>query len=371
MHAVLIVAIFASCWLASAAAFSMHVPLVTMAIAALPTTKAVAFSSYVPLMTMAITALPTTKAFIATVPTGTVVVRTFMGQIQEHLHTTTFFYPWFVGDIWTIKHVEDTDVHPDLQCVSKEGVPLLAKGLWIKNEIDRSKILSTLKKYGQYYDQELAVKQVAPILLQICSQWTQEEITQSRFPELPEILRQRIQDYNDQRDTGVKINAVMITQFVIPAELAAAKLALAAEKQRQLLATEEKKRTQTEQERLTFIKTQEIERLHADADSKNQLSIKAMQTQYTENQISVKMIIETGEANAQATIAQSKALREYFSIPGYAELEQTKAFASNTKIWMGPGLPTNQVIVQSGSDAMPGIIPTPMMSEQASTVQGA
>ena len=92
----------------------------------------------------------------------------------------------------------------------------------------------------------------------------------------------------------------------------------------------------------------------AKAERERRGEVNAMLLEETKTSVTRKLLDAEGERNATIIIAQG--VKELHAIPGYIELEATKAIANNTEIiYMGDKLPTTGIIGLPGLSGLSGL----------------
>lgn len=287
-----------------------------------------------------------TNAFMTTVPTGYVGIFSKLGQIQDQVIISFTWYLPGISSVTLVKYVQDADTVANIRCVTKEGVDTIVPYIEIANEIDPKRVVNTVKQYGYQYDTVLVVDPLAQKMREICAERTVDELTQSGFHELDDILLKYIQSENDRLKTGIQINYVRLWQLNIPQELKNKKLLLAEEKANKILAEEKNKRIKTEKEAELFIAQQDGNIKLEQINKSNQMMLLNMEAKQTEQKMINQMTIDAAVANSEKIKLEADALLNLYNIPGYTDIEIAKAISNNQKIYYGEKLPMNFPLLQ-------------------------
>jgi hypothetical protein len=181
---------------------------------------------------------------------------------------------------------------------------------------------------------------------EICAERTVDELTQSGFHELDDLLKTYIQSDNDRLKTGIQINYVRLWQLTIPQELKNKKLLLAEEKANKILTEEKNKRIKTEKEAELFIAQQDGEIKLEQINKQNKMMLLNMEAKQSEQKLINEMTIEAAIANSEKVKLEAAALVNLYNIPGYTEIEIAKSLSNNQKIYYGEKLPMNFPLLQ-------------------------
>lgn len=296
------------------------------------------------------------NAFFTTIPEGYKGVHSILGQIQPKLINSTSMYMPIYSSIQMVKYVQDTDHVLNVKCVSKEGVDVNVPDIEIANKINPAYIISVIKEYGFDYDKKLVVNPLAQYMREICAVRTVDEIEITDFHKLDDLLKTEIQRQVDSINSGITIDYVRVTSIIVPPQIKDKRLKLAEEKANKQLAEESMKRKEIEKnteamverldnERKATSAKQEHERklAEAKAERERRSEVNAMLLEETKTNVARKLL--DAEAERDSTMLVAQGVKELYSIPGYTDLEATKAIANNTEIiYMGDKLPTTGVI---------------------------
>lgn len=264
-----------------------------------------------------------------TIPEGYVGVFKIFGKIQDNLIIHWNLEINYFSSIELVKYVQDNDEIYNMKCVSKEGVDIIFGTIEIANEIKISHIVETTKRYGvKEYDTVLVTRPITQKMMEICANFTVDEIEITNFHMLDDMLKVSIQEQNDILDTGIKIQYVRIKNIIIPPIIKEKRLNLADEKAKLKLRKEEGLREEYEIE--TKLKI-----------SKKEAEIRFIKIQEEKNEEDVRNQIQINRAKMmfEKSKMESESIKLLYEIPGYVELEIAKSLNNNTKIYYGEKLP--------------------------------
>lgn len=270
--------------------------------------------------------LPFAAALFTAIPSGTVGVYRWMGQIQPELYNGVTLYNPLTSSITFVQYVQDTDLVKNVRCVSKEGVNIDVPSIEIANRIDPNAVISTVSRFGFDYDKVLVVNPLAQRMRELCAERTVDEIEITDFKELDDLLKAEIQKQVDQVNSGITIDWVRITNVLIPDAIKQKRLELASEKANRLLAEETSKRVAVEKQTEAFIQK---------ADNERALAATMLQAE---------QIQRLAIANAAADELSAGSMARFYQIPGYAEVLKIQALSGNMKVYFGDHLPGNMFL---------------------------
>lgn len=290
-------------------------------------------------------------AFFTRIPEGHVGVYSEMGQIQDKTITQSSFYIPFYSTVYTVKHIQDRDEVAKTVCVSSEGVTAVVSVIEIANEINPRKVVSTIRRYGFEYDKVLVVNPLAQYMREICANLTIDEIEITRFHEHDDRLKREIQRQNDDLQTGIIINYVRVSGIIIPDEIKAKRLELAKEKANKILAEEKMKRIEIEKASEVLVAKRDNDIKAENTKRENERFIQSAQAEREKKQIDNAILLEATQtnvqrikleaiANAEKMELEARALRELYSIDGYADVQKVQAISDRTSmIYYGDKIP--------------------------------
>jgi regulator of protease activity HflC (stomatin/prohibitin superfamily) len=295
--------------------------------------------------------IATSSAFFVVVPEGHVGVYTVLGQIQNTtIKSLTGFIPIY-SDIRLVKYIQDNDHVHNVNCVSNEGVNLKIPDIEIANRIDPDRLIDTIRRYQFDYDKKLVVNPLAQYMRELCAKRTVDQIEISDFDKLDDLLKIEIQRQNDELKTGIIIDYVRVTSVIIPDEIKEKRLELAKEKANKILAEEKMKRLEIEKASEVLVAKRNNDILEENAKRENHRVILNAEAEREKRQIENAILLESTQtnvqrihleavANAEKMKLEAEALKELYSISGYADVEKTKHILDKTSmIYFGDKVP--------------------------------
>ena len=125
-----------------------------------------------------------------------------------------------------------TDRVYNVDCVTIEGVQLKFDKIEIENKLPESKVIYTISKFTENYDELWVKDKVQHQMNIICSKLTVQEIRTEYFDMLDDLLLQHLQETNDAYHTGIQFLYVRLSKPSLPASLSKQFESLAEERAR-------------------------------------------------------------------------------------------------------------------------------------------
>jgi len=180
----------------------------------------------------------------------------------------------------------------------------------------------------------------------ICSKHSAHEIAITKFDQIDDLLIEFLRAENERQQTGLQINFVRPSRPELPASLDLHYLAIAEEKTLKKVLEEKKERIMIEKDSEMLISAKNNEMALSVVDNENAMMLRTKKAKQEEAIIENEMIVAMAKAQAESKTLEAKALEAFFSIPGYAQTEQSKHIANNEKIYYGEKLPVNFPLLQ-------------------------
>jgi hypothetical protein len=276
------------------------------------------------------------------IETGYVGVRYVWNEIKPPLLEPGWnSYNKISSTIVKIETRPQTDEVLDVPCGTNDGVQVTIRRIEIGNQLDQKYVLKVVSEYGPNYDKYLVTDLIKAQITIICSKMSAQQVAIDSFDIVDDMLLKFIQEENDKKNTGLKIQFVRLTRPELPKSLNDNYLALAQEKTLKKVLEEKKLRIKTEKESEMIIAEKDNEIMFKKNENSNKMIVQNMLAKQEEQRINNQIIIETAKANAEKIILEAKALSAMYGIPGYKEVEQAKAISGNQKIFYGEKLPVN------------------------------
>ena len=162
--------------------------------------------------------------------------------------------------------------------------------------------------HGYNYDQYLVKDKISAQINIICSEYSHDDLYIHKYPELDDMLKNFLQDFNDQDNTSsVHIDFVRVDKPKLPKPLQEKYEQLAIEKTAQKVAKEARKRREAEDTNKLAIAQRQAERDLVIAAGKNTIKLENKETDEKENIISNRMFLHNEITKANATFAKMEA----------------------------------------------------------------
>jgi regulator of protease activity HflC (stomatin/prohibitin superfamily) len=286
--------------------------------------------------------------FTTTVPTGSVgVVYNFGKLSSEPLKPgTSFKAPWPISRVALVDIRPQSDEVKDIECSSKDNLRLRWPLVRVFNQLDHDNVISVIHDWGEDYDVLLVRQQVETMLTEACTSMTANELYNTKFDTINDMIKEHLANIQKQKNTGLRITDVYVAKPVLPHDVMAnfekvvvEKTALEAETHKQNRQIKEKetetklKELDAEQQRKVAEVTnrQNIESEKATAEIKKieaESKAQTIQIDATAN-AEAKRIDSEAEALAIRTIAEANVHK---FTPEYLEMIRNEALLKNTKI---------------------------------------
>jgi regulator of protease activity HflC (stomatin/prohibitin superfamily) len=284
------------------------------------------------------------NALCTRVPTGHVGLWTKWGTVIDPVQTPLdpglHCYNPMAWSLTIVETRPQTDTLPtSLECRSNDGIILVVDKVEVGNQLPKSHALKTVSNYGEGYDRFLVLDEVKPNVADFCSRHTAQEIVIDKFEQFDDFVKGRIQQKNDDLDTGLQISFVRITTPRFPADMQKHFQDLANEKTRKKVLEQ-----QQESEKIRKATEQMVARRDNDMKMEavrheNDVLLSRVQARREEQTINNQIIVETAKANAEKLTLEAQALQAMHNVRGYVELKQAEALSHNTKVYWGDKLP--------------------------------
>lgn len=264
-------------------------------------------------------------------PNGHTLIKVILGQYVEQGHTMITTFPY--SDAIAIKFVEDIDTKENLACTSIEGISISYKEIQIGNEINESKVLSTVRRFGLNYDKTKITDVIEKFLQEICRKYTYTDLEIAKTFEVQTLLRDKLQNEHIKLDTGVNITFIRMSNANIPKTLQEERQRLNEETSKQ-----HREKAETETQRLHMIKLAQAQT----ADNERNLNATNAQIEQERMQSTWDNEKKLEDARAEAqrisiisaaqsaeNILKEAHIRNLYGIKEYAIKEQLLAIFKN------------------------------------------
>lgn len=282
------------------------------------------------------------QSFYVTIETGFVGVEYAWNKIMNKiLEPGLQFYNPITSKISIVEIRPQKDSVNNAECGTNDGLKLIFESIEVGNTLSSSFVLNTTSRFGLNYDKHLVTDLVRHQINVICSKKSAHQIAIEEFDTLDDLMKEFIQSENNRQESGLLINFVRLTKPKLPPSIEKNYLALAEERTMKKVLEEKKERIRTEKESELIVAEKDNEIRIRNSEKTNEIMILTMKAKQEEQQIQNMMIVEAAKANAEKIIMEANALQSMYSIPGFADVEKTKAISQNQKIYYGEKLPMN------------------------------
>jgi len=285
------------------------------------------------------TAIVGVQSFWVTVPTGFVGVPVVFGKVVAPLLMPGLsYYNPISTRIEVVEVRPQSDAVQDIECITIEGLKLSIERIEIGNMLATESVISTVEKFGPFYDRFLVLDLVRHQMNVICSQKSFHQLAISEFEQLDDELRGFIQAENDRQKTGLQVLFVRLTKPKMPPSIEKNYLSLVEEKTLTQVIAEKKVRVTAEKESEMIV-----------AAKDNEMMIQKMRAQQQEQVIKNEMVVAEAKAQAQRVSLEAEAMSAMYKIPRYAEVKIAEFMSNNQKIYFGDKIP-KYIVTSSNSD---------------------
>lgn len=282
------------------------------------------------------------QSFYVTIETGFVGVEYAWNKIMNKiLEPGLQFYNPITSKISIVEIRPQKDSVNNAECGTNDGLKLIFESIEVGNTLSSSFVLNTTSRFGLNYDRHLVTDLVRHQINVICSKKSAHQIAIEEFDTLDDLMKEFIQSENNRQESGLLINFVRLTKPKLPPSIEKNYLALAEERTMKKVLEEKKERIRTEKESELIVAEKDNEIRIRNSEKTNEIMILTMKAKQEEQQIQNMMIVEAAKANAEKIIMEANALKSMYLIPGFADVEKTKAISQNQKIYYGEKLPMN------------------------------
>jgi len=227
-----------------------------------------------------------------------------------------FKAPWPFTSGSQVNIRPQTDQIQKVSCGTSDGLNLLFEQVDVGNTLTNDYVLSTIRKYGEEYDEYLVKDKVRHQIQVICSGMVSHEVFITRFDEIDDMLKDFLTKVNKELDSGLIIDFVRLSKPVLPEGI---------KKNYERLA-EEKTNLKVEIERQ--------ERLKKEAETQKMMEEKNQQLRQYKSQMESQIEFEKSSKENEIKLAKKVAEEEQSTIENRIRLEKEKIEALTLKIKM-------------------------------------
>ena len=295
-----------------------------------------------------ITIVTFAQSFYISIETGFVGVEYVWNKISNNiLEPGLHFYNPITSKITIVETRPQKDSVLNVECVTNDGLKMIFESVEVGNMLTITNVVSTVSRFGQFYDRHLVTDLVRHQINVICSKKSAHQVAIEEFDQLDDLMKEFIQSENDRQNSGLIINFVRLTKPKMPLSIEKNYLALAEERTMKKVLEEKMERIKVEKESEMVVAKKDNEIRIQNSAKQNEIMILNMRAKQEEQHIQNEMIVEAARANAEKIIMEANALQSMYGIPGYIDVEKAKAISPNQKIYYGDKLPINYPLLNS------------------------
>ena len=271
---------------------------------------------------------------------GHVGIYYFMGTLQNYTASPGYYfkYPWPITIASESEVRPQTDYLTNVKCGAGDGTQLIFDQVQVGNQLNKDYVISTIRRYGEDYDNYLIKDKVRAQINVICSKLNSHEIYIDQFDTLDDRLVEFLQEENNKLDTGITINFVRFDKPNLPHELQLNYNKIAEHKTGLKVAQEETLKIEQEHKNKILKAEKEAEAVRVKTEKESQMMLEKAQKEEEVSIIQNRIHIESERAKADAIkySKQSEAEgNDKLLTSNYVELEKARAISSNSKHYFG------------------------------------
>ncbi|WP_299732759.1 SPFH domain-containing protein [uncultured Endozoicomonas sp.] len=154
-----------------------------------------------------------------TVPEGSVGVFRNQGIFYDEVYQPGTYSAWPGDEGFSISIEPVVRLLQRVPCVTVEGFSLSIPKLMVKHQITPESVLPVVTNYGAKYEESLVVEPVIQGVRHLCRQMTIESIFLTEFPLFKQRLKERLEQLQIDKSTGLTIEALELARPEIPEEV--------------------------------------------------------------------------------------------------------------------------------------------------------
>lgn len=158
---------------------------------------------------------------IHNVQDGYVGITRTAGKINEVVYPAggPYFYTPIYQSMEDIEIRPQTDEIKDIKCGTKEGLNIVFPTIRVFNQLKHDDVLPVIKAYGVNYDNFLITQLVTQKVTEMCSEMTLEQIYNTEFANLNEMVLSHLVKEQERLKTNLIINSVVLFKPQIPRDI--------------------------------------------------------------------------------------------------------------------------------------------------------
>ena len=189
------------------------------------------------------------NAFIHNVPTGFVGVKKSWGHITDQIfdsNSNPHMYNILTQSIIDIETRPQRDFISGIKCGTSEGLRIEFPEVAVYNQLPENQVVDIIRRFGFYYDILLIAEETRSTIIEMCSNYTLEELYNTKFSSLNEYIKEVLIKRLNEKNAGLIITAIHLEKPIIPENIqknyddkANEKTRLEAEKEKKIRKLEE------------------------------------------------------------------------------------------------------------------------------------
>lgn len=224
----------------------------------------------------------------------------------------------FITQVEFVQITLQTDTVREIPCGTSGGSIIYFDKIEVVNRLDATKAHDTIKLYGPDYDKTWIFDKIHHEINQFCSGHSLQEVYISEFERLDEELANALQRDCDQWNTGISIISIRVTKPRVPATVLRNYEKIEEEKTRLMVAVQEQKVTEMQEETLKIQARSRAER-EAEVDMIN------ANKEASISKIAAQMELEKARINIEQQIAEKEGLKALELLQNEIHLAKEKA----------------------------------------------
>ncbi|WP_067520294.1 SPFH domain-containing protein [Endozoicomonas ascidiicola] len=154
-----------------------------------------------------------------TVPEGSVGVFRNQGVFYGEVYQPGTYSAWPRDEGFSISIEPVVRLLQRVPCVTVEGFSLSIPELMVKHQITPESVLPVVTNYGAKYEESLVVEPVIQGVRHLCRQMTIEALFLTEFPLFKQRLKERLEQAQIDKSTGLTIETLELARPEIPEEV--------------------------------------------------------------------------------------------------------------------------------------------------------
>lgn len=258
--------------------------------------------------------------------------------------------PWPIAKISHVNIRPQTDQINGVFCGTSDGLNLIFENVDVGNTLLRQNVIRTIRKYGEDYDKYLVKDKIRHQTQVICANMTSNEVFNTRFDEIDDLLQDFLVQVNAELDSGLLIDFVRLSKPMIPEAIRKNYEKLAEEKTILKVEAEKQERLKKEAETKQIVQTKELElKLYKSqmefqiefekSQSQNEIQLQKMISEEEQSKVENRMKETKSKIDEEIMKSEARGLTELYNINGYKDYliakELSNAMSGHAKFFFG------------------------------------